>query len=658
MEKTNKPGRIAVLFSEPALLYWVLICTLFIGLSALPFSFAEDLQSFLSVFNGAIFALFLIAFQQKYSSSKKINGHGGNTETGTQEGVETSVSKHIPVIGSLVDLVRADGVLCLVGLLVLTGLAIGLRLLNISALDPVTDENQHMVAAYRLLQGESPDYSRGMLVTYLIALSFKFGSPAEFSDYVGLARMPGAIIGGLTAIPLYFLARHLNKVVALIAAFLWAVSPWSIGVAQYAREYSCYVFLVLLAVLSAIRIDQILLAEKSEIFRRKVVAVLGHVVFILAFCLYAVFIDAKSTLRIGVLLIGIIGFTCLCWRLSELKKIQIPYRKVVIPIAGILLLGAAVYAIYYVGVIGLKYQLETRYAEILILGRKKTPILWWTGFRQVPLIGVLLAASGGIFFLNRRHRTYTIIFVIFSGLLLFYSLFFTRYFRPRYGYYLLPFFTVLISAGIYCFFHYLGSAKSLAIRGIGIVSLVLMLFAVVNYQNTQFSNSGKLKEKNKKNGDVVETGYSLVTNEFHQDLGPLFKFFKNRLREDDIIVTTSATRAGLIIGLGMQEDRILYFNYKAIDRLQWIEAVVGRHKAGWLILDFRRHGMKKKVKHLPLHGTFELSDKTVTMVHRENGLLFYRWDVYRQGIDDLFSGDETIDDGLMQQRTTEFISGI
>jgi perosamine synthetase len=43
-------------------------------------------------------------------------------------------------------------------------------------------------------------------------------------------------------------------------------------------------------------------------------------------------------------------------------------------------------------------------------------------------------------------------------------------------------------------------------------------------------------------------------------------------------------------------------------------------------------------------GSFELSDKIVTMEHRESGLRSYRWNVYRQKIDKLFSGEETIDD--------------
>ena len=125
---------------------------------------------------------------------------------------------------------------------------------------PDFDELYHILAARGYLETGNfviaeGIYRRGRVFTWIIAQLF-----ALFGEARWVARLPSLIPVALM-IPLLFvwLRREVGNVAALIASVLFAVSPFTVDIAQFARFYGIHGFAFLigcLAVYQAVAVDQ------------------------------------------------------------------------------------------------------------------------------------------------------------------------------------------------------------------------------------------------------------------------------------------------------------------------------------------------------------------------------------------------------------------
>ena len=112
---------------------------------------------------------------------------------------------------------------------------------------PHPDELHHALAARGLLDHGLPSiaegvYERGLLHTYLVA-----GSYALFGDSLASARIPSVVCMALVAALLFvWLRREASSLAAWLGAGGFAVSPFAVDIAQFARFYApqCLAFLV------------------------------------------------------------------------------------------------------------------------------------------------------------------------------------------------------------------------------------------------------------------------------------------------------------------------------------------------------------------------------------------------------------------------------
>jgi hypothetical protein len=133
-----------------------------------------------------------------------------------------------------------------------TGLsAEGLSEDELNKLNAVADYRAHGLTG---ANGEHPMLMKALQAASIIAVekwnntSFVASHPAESIAPETALRLPGTILGALTALLIYLITAELfGAEVALIAAALWAFDPTAIGFNRVAKEDTFLLFFFLLA---------------------------------------------------------------------------------------------------------------------------------------------------------------------------------------------------------------------------------------------------------------------------------------------------------------------------------------------------------------------------------------------------------------------------
>ena len=160
--------------------------------------------------------------------------------------------------GQAVRTTSRAAVVAALALFVLAGL--GLRVYQLGAESLSEDELNKVraVAEYREkgltpANGEHPFLMKGLLTASFVVSEFWSASVAGSNPRLQIsteaaARFPGALLGALTALLIFFVAREIfGTEVGLIAAALWAFDPAAVGFNRIAKEDTFLVFFFLLA---------------------------------------------------------------------------------------------------------------------------------------------------------------------------------------------------------------------------------------------------------------------------------------------------------------------------------------------------------------------------------------------------------------------------
>jgi hypothetical protein len=147
-------------------------------------------------------------------------------------------------------LARERGVILALAAVVLLGF--GLRLSGVSALGFAEDEINKLNAVRAYEQGDiRPNAEHPMLMKAMMFVSVKVGRAVEGSGTISdevLFRLPNAVFGALTAIPLFLLtAAFFDRWTGLVAAALWAGGINAITYNRIGKEDTLLVFFMLFA---------------------------------------------------------------------------------------------------------------------------------------------------------------------------------------------------------------------------------------------------------------------------------------------------------------------------------------------------------------------------------------------------------------------------
>ena len=489
-------------------------------------------------------------------------------------------------------------------LVVIICLAFTLRFLNLTILDPYTDEYAHLVAAKDLIETGGTEYTRAFLVTFLTKLSYQIGNADNFYEYLFWGRLPGVIFSSLTIIPLYFLAKKINKPTAIISIILFATSPWAIGVAKNIREYAFYPLFVLIGILIIIKIFELIKDFKPK--QRFQIAILSTI--LLAFFYYAYKIDTLSTLKISFLILPITaGYLAIpnIKKFLKTRKIKILTTFFIFCIISILLYFS----------INNPHITLTPEATIgwfnYFFSTTGSPMHWWYE-NSINYLVYFLMILGFIYAYFKKKNAYFLYFCIFTALIIFYVFFFDRYIRPRYIYYALPFFTILISTGLYGIISLI-QENSEQIKKYLLASIfIFFVLAVFNIQNIIYAVTDD------------SHGYVRTTNEHHDRVYNSIDFLKHYgVSEKDAFVTTIFGHI-LKLEFDATEESLYQFRYRDEERFDKVREVVNSNPQGFIILDWRRNG--HWAEGYPKEGSFKIGEQKINVLQNKDGIQIYRWE--------------------------------
>jgi len=489
---------------------------------------------------------------------------------------------HLPLLGGLGRGVYREGAGTLLAFLAIAALGLALRLWKLGALPPYIDEFNHLNAARDLLQGlplAELAYRRSLYPVTLPAwLSFEVLGQSLFA-----ARLPGVLANILALVPLYLLARRVNKPTALLAAALFSFSPWVIAASRNLREYACYPLIFYTVGLVMVKLYESL-PDRID-FRRDFrllfswhnLAYLGLLIFVLV---YAIYIDPYSTLKM--ILILYLAFGLLLVR-------KIDFHQPANLAFGAVVLGAfALLTLVIVQFTGSHYFLANfagrEYAFFPSLFFEK-PAQQWYFNRPLISLAIFALALLATPLLDRRKIVLPLSLLTFLGGLFTITFLFLKGDRPRYAMNIEIWFILLIAAGLFAALALADELVGRRFYGLPIFGTIYrwVAFAVIlllfwNLPQTLPASVHTLP------------GWHPVTQEYHADLAPALTYFSVHASPQDAIITTDYVnpyQQYFFPGLFSGHPR---FRYNPIDpeAVAKIYAAIGAHPSGWIIFDYPR----------------------------------------------------------------------
>ncbi len=492
-------------------------------------------------------------------------------------------------------------------------LAFLLRIWNLTILDPYTDEYNTLLESIRILEGNAGHYDRAPIVAYFVAFFLRLGDPSSFEGYLYWGRLPGVIFSALTVIPIYLLAKKINKPIALISAFLWAISPWAIGVSKTIREYAYYPLIVLFTAYIFLHLtDCIINYTKEKLL--KIILISSYIAF---FIYYSLKIDDDSTLRVGILVIIAIAIYKIFWYLAQ-RGVFSAKNKTIIIISTISLILISIPTLIYLAENTFYISKDFLKTDLRWLRHfsetERNPMHWWYS-NPIIFLPYLFLLLGTIYSLVKKNAYYFLYFTLFLALMIFYIYLFDRYVRPRYIFYVLPFFTILVATSIFSLFTVRNFFKNNKLKLLYTIAVVLFLISVFSYQNTLYPLTSD------------SHGTNAVTDENHERTRPVLEFLEDVIDDEQVFITTMIRNAMRLV-FDIDSERFYSYRYRDSERFDFVEKVVAENDKGLMILDSNRNG--RWVEGYPHEGEFFIGETKVRVIANEGSFQVYEWDRTRE----------------------------
>ncbi len=497
-------------------------------------------------------------------------------------------------------------------LTVIFGVALYFRWLYLDMIDTFRDEDHHITGARTLLTAGYFEYQRAKLVTYSTALFAWLGHAVDFHEYMHWGRIPGTILGALAAIPIYFLGKRISQGTGIFAAFLWAMSPWAIGVSRNIREHTYYVFIILLFMLLFLTlIEKIVHYKKGDLGY-----IIGSSILVFALLVYSFFIDRFSTLKVsGAIFATLTGTYVLTHGKAILDLIK---RNKILLFLGVGGFAGFLVLINRVKFIGLNNTTDIRWTDAFLFSGAQLPVHWWQADNPdmyFVYFLILMALFGGIRFRKNMSVAYTFSFILIASAFYF---FFTRYFTPRYIFYNLSFFVLSIAASIYFIFRFGKNISNRFLRW-GFQGLcAIFLLVIFNPQNTYLS----LAEP-----QYAQNDFALkTTGEFHNEKRQLL-FFLNQFEKEKIEneYTIISSIYEQLLYHNYDIECIHKYKYKDRRRKKDVDKIVQDSKSGLMILDFHRNQKWRVGFPVDTSKILKIGGKDVQLIFNQQLCQVYGW---------------------------------
>ena len=453
-----------------------------------------------------------------------------------------------------------------VAVVAIVAVAAAVRVPGLGLLDPYTDEYYHLFAAHELLSTGTAEYTRGPIVTGLVALSIRLagiitgmGGDGDLGRLVATARAPFAIAGALTVVPVVLLARRVDRTVALVAGALWALSPWAIGLSRTVREYALFPLLALMFALALLVLSD---AERAR-WQRVAAATYSFLFVVL------LLVDRESTLIMGAVPALLAAAVWTVYRRAELLTVR-SWRAIGTAVAGVISVLVILVVGGHVGV-----TLRPQYLRAFLAG-DGMPLHWWGPQTATPLFVSLLLVAGLIAASRRGLLGHLLApLLAFGAPLLGLTLLLDRYYAARYASAVLPWFTVAVAGVV------VALARTLRTREVGRLALpalvVLLVVSVRPYDVERIVTD--------------HPGTLPATGEFHTPVRDLLTTRRTELAAASTVIAVPYLATAMeLAGVGHRADTVPY-RYLDPDRFDDVAATMRAAPDGLMLLESRRNGV-------------------------------------------------------------------
>lgn len=486
----------------------------------------------------------------------------------------------------------------LIIIMVLIALAFLIRYHNLTITDPHIDEFHHLRGARVLLNIGETGYTRSFFLTSLVSYLYRITESSTFYEYFYWARIPGIIIGSLIVPPIFLLSKNKHtKMIGLIAGFLWTISPWAINMSRMVREYIYYLGIMLICILlMRYVLKKLLYFDKKDLLK-----IFLSSAVIIYFCYYSLYIDRASTLKF---IIPLLGITYLSFFLVHIKEIFLRMDRNLIKIFLFIFLHLTL------GFLFLRY-LYNRAGSFIDLSSLEANwtwltyfyannfLHWWKNFEPLNLSIILTIVSIPFAVKKQDKNFFFILFICFLSILS-YVYFFDRYVSVRYVFYILPFFIIITSYGLYNLFDISNYFTNKNLKYL--YTLILTFFLIISF-------------------NLSNVRYSIYERE-EDYIADILSFFEGRIEEEDIFISTYVRHA-LILEFNIEGSKLYRYSFKEPDMDEKVIEIVNNNRQGFLILGRARGNWDTRY---PKSETFTLGEGKAWIIRLHDNYKVYRWE--------------------------------
>ena len=508
----------------------------------------------------------------------------------------------IPVLGAVFRAIYRLGIVYALALLILVLLGFGLRAWNLGEIPPYLDEYQHLIAAKRLYQGEAVSNITYVRSLYTVTIPV-YWSYLIFGVRLWAARFAGVVFNMLAIIPLFLIAKRVNKSVALLAVGLYMTSPWLVAIARNTREYAYYpvyfytIGLLFLALYESIPDSLVIRKDLKRLLSIKNLIITG----MLGFAFFAMFFLSQSDATIIIALLSFVAMGMMI-----LTKIDFRDRSNM-AIAFIVALMLVPWIPRFVRRIDLWLKDFLQYNNYYLLLFFNSPEQQWY-YHRLPFIGLFLAVITLIVTLviKKRNSAATFIGLNFILYLGYFTFGFERYGKPRYGSFIEYWFVLVMAVGIYIVFKILARNQT---KKIGIMITLFMFLLFYNWNQVILP------------ARYYQTGQHPITNEIHYAMEPVEELLLREKAEGDVLVSSIINNYLEFTGK-VSFDKIFIYKYYRNDSTEMIYNTIYAYPSGWIVIDELRGSVWSEP--LPFES-FDFKGKAVEYLGKYGDHYVYRW---------------------------------
>lgn len=447
--------------------------------------------------------------------------------------------------------------------LALIALALAFRVPGLENLFPGVEEYSHINAAKQMIRGASirDVYQRSMwLVTFPVSLMFRI-----FGYKLWAARLLGVIFNVLAIVPLYLIARRINRPVAILSALLFATSPWIIAISRFVREYAYYPFFYFWILYGMILFlegipDRFHLDRDWKIVLKPKMLFLGLGLAFPVF--YALSVDHLSTFKLILIGYGVFGFFIFL-------KVDLAYRKNLIVI---LVMASAVLVSAYLlrGYFSVRTTVNLVPLNYFFLN---SPQQWYFDrVAVVPLIGLLGAVAVSVL-LWRVNGIPLLLVILYGGFLGFFMLSTNKFFASRHLSTTQLWYVILMAIGCYLIWVFLQTFSFFGDRRIRFVTVIVLCGLVINTRQLFLPMTSR-------------DPYMPITEDYHNDLTELQEFMLANVEGGDVLIS-SRIYSRYIYWVDEPIFREIY-DFQVNSTITDVLSVVDQYDSGWIIIDNAR----------------------------------------------------------------------